>query len=277
MDSIKILVTLDKNYLSQLQVLLTSIYINNPNETVELYIMHSSIPQNLLDIVEQQCNTYGYKLTSVTVDSSYFDNAPVTGQYPQEMYYRLLAPHLLPKNLDRILYLDPDTLVINPLRPLWEVDMNGCIFAAAPHTGKTELANNVNRARLGTNHKYFNSGVLLINLYAGKDEIVPDDIFNYTAKHYRELLLPDQDILNVMYGTKTLELDDYIWNYDARNYKNYMLRSSGEADMNWVMEHTSILHFCGKSKPWKQGYIHRFGVLYKHYAQITRRTGWLIE
>ena len=59
---------------------------------------------------------------------------------------------MLPEGISRIIYLDPDTLVINPLRPLWETDMEGCMFAAAAHTGKTELANNVNRLRLGTDH-----------------------------------------------------------------------------------------------------------------------------
>ena len=39
----------------------------------------------------------------------------------------------------------------------------------------------------------------------------------------------------------------------------------------WVMEHTAIFHFCGKAKPWKPGYVYRFGVLYHHYAQLTRR------
>ena len=39
------------------------------------------------------------------------------------MYYRLLAPHLLPGQVDRVLYLDPDILVINPIRPLWDTDL----------------------------------------------------------------------------------------------------------------------------------------------------------
>ena len=53
------------------------------------------------------------------------------------MYYRLLAAQFLPDHLHRILYLDPDILVINSLRPLWETDLKGNLFAAAAHTGKT--------------------------------------------------------------------------------------------------------------------------------------------
>ena len=41
--------------------------------------------------------------------------------------------------------------------------------------------------------------------------------------------------------------------------------------MDWVMGNTAVLHFCGKSKPWQKGYIHRFGILYKHYEQLTRK------
>lgn len=36
---IRLLVALDQNYLPQLQVLLTSIAVNNPDENVEVYLM----------------------------------------------------------------------------------------------------------------------------------------------------------------------------------------------------------------------------------------------
>lgn len=49
----------------------------------------------------------------------------VSKQYPKEMYYRLLAAQILPAELDKVLYLDPDILVINSLRPLWELGLEG--------------------------------------------------------------------------------------------------------------------------------------------------------
>ena len=267
----ELLVTVDKNYIPPLQVMLTSLYMNNPGEKVELYLLHSRLQEKELEPLEKQCGRLGYKFFPVKIEDSWFSQAPVTKQYPREMYYRLLAPCFLPQKLHRILYLDPDILVINSLRPLWETDMKGRLFAAAAHTGKTNLANNINQVRLGTTHKYFNSGVLLINLDQGRKEILPEEIFRYAGEHAKELLLPDQDILNAVFGSRTLELDDYLWNYDARNYSTYLLRSGGVCDMDWVMGNTGILHFCGKTKPWQAGYMHRFGILYKHYMQINRR------
>ena len=267
----ELLVTVDKNYIPPLQVMLTSLYMNNPGEDVEVYLLHSKLQEKELEPLEKQCGRLGYKFFPVKIEDSWFSQAPVTKQYPREMYYRLLAPCFLPQKLHRILYLDPDILVINSLKPLWETDMKGRLFAAAAHTGKTNLANNINQVRLGTTHKYFNSGVLLINLDQGRKEILPEEIFRYAGEHAKELLLPDQDILNAVFGSRTLELDDYLWNYDARNYSTYLLRSGGVCDMDWVMGNTGILHFCGKTKPWQAGYIHRFGILYKHYMQINCR------
>lgn len=267
----ELLVTVDKNYIPPLQVMFTSLHMNNPGEDVELYLLHSKLQEKELEPLEKQCGRLGYKFFPVKIEDSWFSQAPVTKQYPREMYYRLLAPCFLPQKLHRILYLDPDILVINSLKPLWETDMKGRLFAAAAHTGKTNLANNINQVRLGTTHKYFNSGVLLINLDQGRKEILPEEIFRYAGEHAKELLLPDQDILNAVFGSRTLELDDYLWNYDARNYSTYLLRSGGVCDMDWVMGNTGILHFCGKTKPWQAGYMHRFGILYKHYMQINRR------
>ncbi len=86
-------------------------------------------------------------------------------------------------------------------------------------------------------------------------------------------MLPDQDVFNALYGSQTLPLDDRIWNYDSRHYTNYKVKDAGNADMDWVMEHTVMLHFCGKNKPWKKSYSGRFAALYKHY----RRQALLIE
>lgn len=266
MDPIRLLVSLDQNYIPQLEVLLASVYWNNPGDSMEVYLLHSGIPAPALEPVGWLCERMGYGFYPVPVEDALFAGAPIMKQYPKEMYYRLLAARLLPPQLDKILYLDPDILVINPLRPLWEMPLEGRLFAAAAHIGRAELASNVNRLRLGTKAPYYNSGVLLINLEECRNSISEQEIFRYVEEHKKELVLPDQDVLNALYGDRILPLDDAIWNYDARHYKSYHLASSGQHDTKWVIQNTAILHFCGKAKPWKPGYFYRFGALYLHYA-----------
>lgn len=265
-----LLVTLNEAYLPQLRVMLTSLLLNNPRR-FRLWLVHREIPAEKLSQFGSWLGRNGCELLPITVPDMLFSNAPVTARYPQEMYYRLLAGQILPETVKKILYLDPDTLIINPVEDLLALDTEGKIFAAAAHTGKTELANAVNRLRLGTAGDYFNSGVMTMDLRLARERIDPDDIFRFAAEHANELLLPDQDILNCLYEHEIVPVDDAVWNYDARKYSNYYLRSSGEQDAAWVMAHTSVLHFCGAAKPWKEHYPYRFGILYRHYMQLAAR------
>lgn len=193
------------------------------------------------------------------------------------MYYRLLAPVLLPESVRKVLYLDPDILVINPVRPLWEIQLGGCSFAAAAHSVVPYMVNDVNRLRLGKDTVYFNTGVILMNLDTARTLVKAEDIFQYAREHFSELLLPDQDIFNFLYGAYTLQVEDARWNYDARRFSAYLLNSGGKYNMDWVMQNTVFLHFCGKQKPWRDSYSRRFAALYKHYMCLAKRQSVLTD
>lgn len=55
MGPIVLLTTLDQNYLPQLQVLLTSLFVNDPGEAIRLYLLHSGIPEEKPAAVRRQC------------------------------------------------------------------------------------------------------------------------------------------------------------------------------------------------------------------------------
>ena len=267
-----LLLTLDENYLLPCKVMLDSFFASSPQEKdVTVYLLHSAIPGGKLAELEAFCAAFGAKLIPIAVEPTLFENAPTSKRYPKEMYYRLLSPLILPRQVERVLYLDPDMLVINPLRPLWEQNLGGNVFAAASHTGLTEMANEINQRRLDTEHEYFNSGVMLIDLKAARDLVKAEDVFRCVSEHEKELILPDQDVFNMLYGKQTLPVEDVLWNYDVRNYAKYLIRSSGSHDLNWVMDNTAVLHFCGKNKPWHADYKNPFGMLYLHYQNLTLR------
>ncbi|MBA1394668.1 glycosyltransferase family 8 protein, partial [Lactobacillus sp. XV13L] len=51
----------------------------------------------------------------------------------------------------------------------------------------------------------------------------------------------------------------------------YLARSTGSINTEWIMKNTSILHFCGKPKPWQKEQHSRFKPLYLNYQQMTER------
>lgn len=266
---INILVSFNKNYARPFQVMIKSLMVNNSNERFHVYLLHNGLKEVLISQLLKGLDKNKVSLSAIEVDSKMFESAHITDRYPQEMYYRLLAPKLLPESLDRILYLDPDILVINSIVELWNLDLGEKAFGAASHLGIIDIMNPINRIRLNTDHDYYNTGVILMDLKKARAIINPDDIFKLVTENQIELLLPDQDVFNHLYGKYTLDLDETIWNYDARYYQQYRLRTNGEVDLNWVIENCVILHFCGKQKPWHKNYTSKFGSLYKHYMHHT--------
>jgi len=264
-----ILVTLNSNYLKPLKIMLKSLFFNNPEEHFDIYLMHSSLTPDELNDLEKYIREHGHQLHIVHISDEYFQNAPVIFHYPKEMYYRLLAFKFLPQHIDRILYLDPDVLVINSVKPLDSIDLDGYLFAAAYHD--LIPIKEVNKIRLKPYQidAYYNSGVLLMNLELQRQQIDEKEIFEFVEKHRSKLIMPDQDIINALYAKKIKTLDEKLYNYDARYYAYYKLMSNGLWDMDHVIRHTVIIHFCGKKKPWKKGYNGKFHALYKHYEKMA--------
>ena len=268
-----LLVTLDRNYLEPLRVMLFSLFLNNPGERFDVYLVGDGLTAEDREGLSRLCARHGGRLHPVEVPGDLFAQAPTVRYYSRAMYYRLLAGELLPASLERTLYLDPDILVIGAVRPLYHTPLEGHLMAAASHSDRIGVTDYVNKVRLSNPqaNAYFNSGVLLMDLAAMRREIRREDIFEYVQRKQDLLILPDQDILNGLYGARILPVEDSVWNYDVRYYGAYRLESQGERDMDWVMDHTVLLHFCGKSKPWHSSYIGRFAALYKHYQRLARR------
>lgn len=266
-EQLELFFTLDEGYIDPLKVALTSIYYHHPNQPIRIWLIHESITKKAIKELRQLTEYFAFDFEEVKVDGSQWDGAKTEDRYPKEMYFRLLAGKLLPDDLEKVIYLDPDVLVINPLNDLWTTDLNGCLLAAATHTGLTDVSTRVNKVRLDLDHVYFNSGVLLIDLTVARDLIHWDDIQAVIDKYNNFLILPDQDILNRLYGKYAMEIPEEIWNYDTRKYMRYFTKSLAQHDLHWIMANTSILHFCGGPKPWDEKHDNRFTALYLNYQK----------
>lgn len=268
-DAINVLVSFDENYILPFQVLTESLVRTNVGEHFHIWLLHSAIPQNLLDDLERFCASHDVAFTALEVDQRLFEEAPITQRYPKEMYYRLLAPFMLPEEIERIIYLDPDILVINAVRPLWELDLGDRTFAAASHAEIFNMIHETGKRRLGRDHDYFNSGVMLIDLERARHLVVAEDIFKVVNKHAAGQLLPDQDVFNKLYGDHTLQIPDVKWNYDTRYFSEYLHNSDRKCDMDCIMQNTVFLHYCGKQKPWRAPFSGHFSSVYKHYVNLV--------
>jgi len=262
-----ILVTLDKNYLPPLKVMLFSLYTNNLKTKFDIYVMHESLSKQDINELSRTAIKFNSKIIEVKIDESQFSKAPTLLHYTKAMYFRLLAQHYLPKSLTRVIYIDPDVLVLNKLEDLYNTNIDKYYYAAAYH--KLFSSKTLNKIRLYPYKikNYYNSGVLLLNLKLLRKHVSEKLIFDFVEKNKSKLIMPDQDVLNSLFAKKIKLIDEVFYNYDARHYNIYLMLSNGEFDLGEVVNKTVLLHFCGKTKPWHQQYRGKFLLLYKHYQR----------
>lgn len=268
-----LLFSIDDRYVDQLATVLTSIAENTPGDDFQVYVI-ADHPLADNDRLAAYCQSLQMTYHPIVIDPQDFAQAPITDRYPTTIYYRLLAFQYLPADLDRILYLDADVLCINDLRPLYQLDLSRHLYASAIHTALTNTTDVINKIRLQNFDAdgYYNSGVLLMNLDLIRQRVKAMDIFNYIEENRRVQLLPDQDVLNALYGDQIKSVPDELYNFDARKGRVYETISFGEWTLDWVMKHTAILHYCGRDKPWLPNKnTGCYTALYKHYYNLTLR------
>lgn len=269
-----ILVTLDSNYVEQLAIMLTSLIRSNVNEKFDVFIAHSSLDEDDFDLINSCVGTDACNIVNIRIPDDMFNDAPVTDRYPKEMYYRIFAAQYLPHDLDKILYLDPDIIVINSISDLYSMDLGSNFFAAASHVDKSLKKINEIRLDMPEDSTYINSGVMLLNLHELRKNQKIEEVYDYIENKKFFLVLPDQDVLNGVYADKTIHIDAMIYNLSERylNFYNANPKNIGSRkDIRWIAHNTSIIHYCGRNKPWKNSYRGDLGVFYYYYENLVKR------
>ncbi|MGI5888430.1 MAG: glycosyltransferase family 8 protein [Oscillospiraceae bacterium] len=263
-----ILVTIDGNYVRQLCVMLKSLRCSNQDEALKLYILHRSLIPEDIGRISSLLDGDGIEIFPVPITEPEVEDAPTSARYPIEIYDRIYAGRYLPVDLKRVLYLDPDTIILRDLSELWTMDLGDSWFAAASHV--REFGKAVNSIRLTSDLEgpYINTGVMLMDLQKMRENIDPSDVQRFINTHRYRMNLPDQDILSALYGSHIFALDPFIYNMTERMLAPGKEQMAFRRSLDWVDSNTRIIHYVGRNKPWKPGYVGRLGVYYRKYSAM---------
>ena len=138
------------------------------------------------------------------------------GKWPVEIFFKLDIPIIL-SHLDKVLFLDCDMIVLDSLKELFETDLNNFYVGAV----EDKYFNNshLNKIGLELSHKYFNVGLLLINIKEFNSNNLSDKIDSY-VNNCKKLYFPEQDILNYIFHKK-VKYFDYKYNVTSAIAKKH--------------------------------------------------------
>ncbi len=181
---------------------------------------------------------------------------------PRAAWARIFVPEIMPE-VNRILYVDIDTLFCDDCSELFSLDMQGAALGAVYESRSSEGSFFNEPFDIPLSYPgYFNSGVLLMDLSLFREDKLSDLVMDIAAKYSSKLKAKDQDALNAALYDKVFRLHPR-WNWNDGNTRRFMKADSSARmwrafEPKEVVEaslYPGILHFIGPHKPWK--YNHR--------------------
>ena len=180
--------------------------------------------------------------------------------------------HFLPNEIERVIYLDGDTIVLGDIALLWNQDLKGCVVGMVPEP--TVGPSRLNDLDLN-GCLYHNAGVLLVDLKQWRSTCCEDQLLDYCERRSGRLFANDQDALNAVLKDKICSLSpafnySNIFDYYPFIFLNSLMPGfSDENSFNTARSKPIVVHYLGEERPWRRGNTHRFNNEYHFYLSET--------
>ena len=190
--------------------------------------------------------------------------------FSRAMLYSLFLDKYIYK--DKVLYLDSDTIINQDISIFYNEDITNYLFGAILDEGVT-----FNYIRhFVQDKKYFNAGILLINLKKYREQEIQSKCIKLFNSR-RTFLYQEQDVLNAIAEGQVKYLHPrYNMQWAALFFKDrpaefYLSNEFELTEEDW--ENPYIIHYNGIHKPWKQDRDHKYAKYWWNYARQTKIYG----
>lgn len=270
---INIATALNSRYMRYAYVMLTSVFVNQPDADIHVYLLHSDLSMQDIGHLNSLADKYHNHISFLPINREDFSSSlPTTVCWPLEAYFRLMLPDILPPDVNRLLYLDVDMIIDKPIKSLYEADFEGKKFCVCRDMGFNNEAttfpfpdarNELFKKHIAQNFTYFNSGMMLWNIENLRGKYTFDTYMELAGTLNYKLIAPDQDLLNYLHWDQVKFLDEYQFNlFSKMSYNNGIHYED-------IKRGTTIIHFAGM-KPWEGQYVHYdIEQLWWDYARLT--------
>ncbi len=174
------------------------------------------------------------------------DRFPNLRHYSLNAFSRYFIPELTP-DLKKVLYIDVDVIVKDDIAELYNQPMDNCAVAAVLedfYAGNYTTLKDIIWPKYKGGDKYFNSGVLLMDIQKFIKNNYEQKLIDLTVKLYDKLNCPDQDVLNIMFDGKFKVLD-YRYNFMPDHLHMLQKKHPERGEVEPL-----VIHYTAQ-KPWK--------------------------
>lgn len=203
----------DDNYLPYLAVALKSLILHADNKRkYHIYVLCDSVSAEMAaKITAMATENVKAEFVSVTEKMvSILGKMRLRDYYTPSIYYRIFIAKMFPE-FDKAIYIDADIVLNDDIAKLFDTELGGNLLGVVPDAiiASTQLFRDYAELGLGIRYdRYFNSGVLLMNLHGMREYDVEGKFLYLLNRYHFNTVCPDQDYLNVICRDKVLYLDE---------------------------------------------------------------------
>lgn len=192
-----------------------------PPPCITIHILHdNTLTEDNRDKLNYLVGRYGQQIKFYNVEKLCAEKiaeikkmfATLTQSFTIGTMFRLLIADVVDKEIEKVIYLDADTIINLDINEFWNIELGENALGAPPDTASDVLQKEysshhyLQRANIVSPEDYFCSGVLLMNLKIfRKEKETIENAFEFVANSPCEYF--DQDILNYCFSKRYLKLD----------------------------------------------------------------------
>lgn len=271
---IHLAVNIDNKYIYPLIVYLTSLLDNQAYST--FYIIHILTGKNIKNDTFYKINAtiekFGKNASNVTYYNmgDQFNRATHGGFISTAAYYRISLPSLLP-DVDKIIYTDTDVINFKDLSEMYNIEFKDKMYfcGGLDHIG---LINEIKHFGIEPD-KYMNSGIMLINLKAMRNDSIEDNLRTFISSHF--LNHHEQTAINVV-CYKNIQILPYKYgSFAYGSFEKFVIFNNEQnekyrfniTDLYKAFNSPTLLHYAGYTKPWDKDCENKRRVYWWYYAK----------
>ncbi len=312
MNVIHICYSLDNNGINHLLTSVYSLLKNKSNKTTyKIIILYVGLSKNQINLIKSLsknrngvsfsfincydfCEKYKIADYKKTFDNQLFKFYTKL-KWPLPMFFYYFLPEILPVSIDKVIYLDIDTLILKDLSKLYNLKINTSIAGVSCYDlayviKRQNFLNNFGALReyipswpgfedkdITKYENIINSGVILINFKKFIKKFDTQEKIKNLFQKNKEWGYPDQELLAKIFQ-KDITLIDVKYNFQVHFFADNFLESSFSVYdlsieklknfISWV----NIIHYTVRPKPEEFFNVTTFNIIKK----IGIRNFWLL-
>ncbi len=269
----------DDNYAKYLGISMLSLFLSNKDfAAIQVFVLDCGIGDGNKEKLRSLAKEYKRNIEFRSMERAVSGLELTMGARKISIasYARLFLSSIIPKEYDRVLYLDCDTIVLDSLLMLWNFELQDYLVAGVRDTVDSFFLKKIG---LKGEDYYINAGILLINLAEWREKHMEQRFMEVIKSFGGKVPHHDQGTINAACSNMKLivspryNVTSNIYSFSAKTIKNIYFMESfySQQELDEAKSNPAILHFTTGlvGRPWEEKCSHPRKDAYYRVAQLS--------